>query len=84
MLLYCKSLIKQSSFGVEERIILFYVESPRKNYFGFRTFEFLNGLQDRITFENRGTTVHANSVPRVQERSPNQFLGKPAKEFSQN
>ena len=70
ILLYRKSLIKQSSFGGEERIILFYVDSPRKNSFGFQTFRFLNGLQERITFENRGTTVyHEGTTANMREKT---------------
>jgi hypothetical protein len=54
--LCCKSLNKQS-FGVQERINPFYINSYGENSFGLRTFRFKNDLQERIKFVNRGLTV---------------------------
>jgi hypothetical protein len=52
----CKSLNKQSS-GVQERINPFYIVSYGKNSFSLQTFRVTNGLQERIKFMNRGSTV---------------------------
>jgi hypothetical protein len=52
----CKSLNKQST-GVQERINPFYIDSYGENNFGLRTFRVTNGLQERIKFVNRGSTV---------------------------
>jgi hypothetical protein len=50
------SLNKQSS-GVQERINPIYIDSYGKNSFGLRTFRVTNGLQERIKFMNRGSTL---------------------------
>ena len=61
ILLHCKSLIMQSSFGVKKQNILFYIDFYGKNCFGFRTFRFSNGFYERITFKNRDNTVQQRS-----------------------
>jgi hypothetical protein len=46
---------KQS--GVQEWINPFYIVYYGKNSFGLRTLRVTNGLQERIKFVNRGSTV---------------------------
>jgi hypothetical protein len=54
---YCsKSLNKQSSV-VQEQIDPFYIVSYGKSSFGLQTFRVTTGLQERIEFVNRGSTV---------------------------
>jgi hypothetical protein len=58
---WCKSLNKQPS-GVQERINPFCIDSYGKNDFSLWTFWVINGLQERIKFMNRGSTVLLHKI----------------------
>ena len=45
-----------------ERINSFYMLFYGKNWFGFRTFRFSTNFQERIKFENRGSTVYERQL----------------------
>jgi hypothetical protein len=53
----CKSLNKQPS-GIQEQINPFHIVSHGKNSCSLQTFRVMSGLQERIKFVNRGSTVH--------------------------
>jgi hypothetical protein len=67
---YCK-ILKKHSPGVQERINPFYINSYRENSFCLRTFCFMNNLQERNKFVNRGLTVHwINSCRQMTRGGP--------------